>query len=446
MRQPPQTEPESGSTKSNTANPHEVSEISTWQSFRDYPAFRILFGSTLATNSGFWMWNIAIGWLALILTDSPFFVGLVGFTAGIPTLIFGPFGGVLIDKFARKTILIVAQTVIAVTAVSVSALLLLDLLQPWMLLLGAFTNGLSMSLVFPTRSAMVANLIPKQHLPNAIALNSAGLNATRVIGPALAGPSIAILGIEGTFALCAGLQISSFVFSLRLPWHPASDSGRGAGIFTSIARGFQTVWQSEKLLGLFALAAIPTLCLMPYVHLMPVFARDELAIGSTGLGILMAVNGVGAVLGSLFVAATRSLPTKPVVLLVCSSAFASVLILFSLTPYAVLAGVFLLAAGFSSAVFLAVNNTLVQLQVDDQVRGRVLGIYGLTWGLMPVGTLPAGAIADAFGAPAAMITLAMTALVLIILVGLRFPSLRKAETPASGSEPQQVQPVSRTAG
>lgn len=422
------------------------SELSVWQSIRDYPAFRLLFGSTLATNSGFWMWNIAIGWLALILTDSPFFVGLVGFSAGIPTLIFGPFGGVLIDRFARRTILLAAQTVIATTAVMVSLLLWFDLLQPWQLLLGAFINGMSMSLVFPTRSAMVANLIPRQHLPNAIALNSAGLNATRVIGPALAGPSIALIGIEGTFALCAGLQVSSFIFSLRLPWHPAADAGQGIGVFTSIGRGFQTLWRSDQLLGLFALAAIPTLCLMPYVHLMPVFARDELGIGSTGLGILMAINGVGAVLGSLFVAAARTLPTRPVILLFCSSGFASVLILFSLTTLPPLAAIFLLAAGFASAVFLAVNNTLVQLQVDDQVRGRILGIYGLTWGLMPLGTLPAGAIADAAGAPVAMITLALTALLLIGIVALRFPSLRRAALPESATEPQPVQPVSRTAG
>lgn len=438
--------PEPSPDQSSTDGQHEVSELSIWQSMRDYPAFRILFGSTLATNSGFWMWNIAIGWLALILTDSPFFVGLVGFTAGIPTLMFGPFGGVLIDKFPRKLILIAAQTVISFTAISVSVLLLFDLLQPWMLLVGAFANGMSMSLVFPTRSAMVANLIPKQHLANAIALNSAGLNATRVIGPALAGPSIAILGLEGTFALCSGLQVSSFIFSLRLPWLPASDSGRGAGVFTSIALGFKTVWYSEKLLGLFSLAAIPTLCLMPHVHLMPVFARDELMIGSTGLGVLMAVAGVGAVFGSLFVAATRTLPTRPVVLIAGSSVFATVLILFSLTPYPVLAAVFLLIGGFASAVFLAVNNTLVQLQVDDQVRGRVLGIYGLTWGLMPVGTLPAGALADAYGAPTAMITLALVALVLITIVAIRFPSLRRAALPESAAEPQQVQPASKTAG
>jgi MFS family permease len=416
-----------------------------WQSMRDYPAFRLLFGSTLATNSGFWMWNVAIGWLALILTDSPFFVGLVGFTAGIPTLLFGPFGGVLIDKFPRKTILLLAQTVISITAVTVSVLLFLDALQPWMLLVGAFLNGMSMSLVFPTRSAMVANIIPKPQLPNAIAINSAGLNATRVIGPALAGPSIAIFGVEGTFAICAGLQVSSFLFSLRLPWSPASDSGRGSGVFTSIALGFQTVWGSERLLGLFTLAAIPTLCLMPHVHLMPVFARDELMIGSTGLGILMAVAGVGAVLGSLFVAAARTLPTRPVILLIGSSTFATVLILFSITPYPILAGFFLLIGGFASAVFLAVNNTLVQLNVDDQVRGRVLGIYGLTWGLMPVGTLPAGAIADAYGAPAAMITLAVTALILIAVVAIRFPTLRRSILPESAGEPQTVQPASRTA-
>jgi MFS family permease len=421
-------------------------KFSIWHSMRDYPSFRLLFGSTLGTNSGFWMWNVAVGWLALILTDSPFFVGLTGFTAGIPTLLFGPFGGVLIDKLPRKFILLIAQFVISATAIVSALLLFFDLLQPWMLLVSAFITGMSMSLVFPTRSAMVANLIPKEHLPNAIALNSAGLNSTRVVGPAMAGPSIAILGVEGTFALCAVLQLSSFLISLRLPWHPASDSGRGSGVLKSIGLGFQTVWNSERLLGLFSLAAIPTLCLMPHVHLMPVFARDELMIGSIGLGILMAVAGVGAVLGSLFVAATRTLPTRPVVLIIGSSTFATVLILFSFTPYPLLAGFLLLIGGFASAVFLAVNNTLVQLQVDDQVRGRVLGIYGLTWGLMPVGTLPAGAIADAYGAPAAMITLATTALVLITIVAIRFPALRRSALPESGSEPQPAQPASRTAG
>jgi MFS family permease len=195
---------DSDSSAESTSGQHAVSELTIWQSLRDYPAFRTLFLSTLGTNSGFWMWNIAIGWLALLLTDSPFFVGLVGFAGGIPTLLFGPFGGVLIDRFARKSILLIVQSIIAVNAVTVSALLFLDMLQPWQLLISAFINGMCMSLVFPTRSAMVANLVPKHHLPNAIALNAAGLNSTRVIGPALAGPLIAILGSEGTFAVSAG--------------------------------------------------------------------------------------------------------------------------------------------------------------------------------------------------------------------------------------------------
>jgi MFS family permease len=194
------------------------------------------------------------------------------------------------------------------------------------------------------------------------------------------------------------------------------------------------------LLGLFFLAAIPTLCLMPFVHLMPVFARDELGIGSTGLGILMAVNGLGAVLGSLYVAGSRSLPGKPFVLIASSGGFATVLILFAITPIPLLAGVFILAAGFGGAVFLAVNNTLIQLHVDDAVRGRILGIYGLTWGLMPLGTLPAGAIADAVNAPVALITLASVALALITVVALRFPTVRQSlprrDQPPGAPEPR----------
>jgi MFS family permease len=419
---------------------HAVSELSIWHSLRAYPAFRTLFGSTLTTNSGFWMWVIASGWLALLLTDSPFFVGLVGFVGGIPTLLFGVFVGAIIDRFSRRNVLMIAQTVVSIIAVTLALLLFLEILQPWQLLIGAFINGTCMSVIFPTRNAMVANLVPAHHLANAVALNAAGQNATRVVGPALAGPMIALLGIDGTFALCAVLQISAFVVTGRLPRQVAADGASGTSMLQSVGVGLKTVWRSEYLLGMIILAAVPTMFLMPYINLMPVFARDVLGLGSTGLGILMAANGFGAVLGSLYVAGSRTLTGNPNVLIGTGLGFALVLIVFALTPITTLGAILILGAGFISAVFLAVNNTLIQLHVDDAVRGRVLGIYVLTWGLLPVGTLPAGAIADSAGAPLALVIMAVVAMALIILVALRFPAVRTAApspdtrsaTPASG--------------
>jgi MFS family permease len=422
---------------------HIVSELSLWHSLREYPAFRTLFESTLATNSGFWMWIIAIGWLALILTDSPFFVGLVGFVGGIPTLIFGLFVGVLIDRFSRRTILMVAQSVVAVIAVMLAALLVLDLLQPWQLVVGAFINGTFMAIIFPTRHAMVANLVPPYNLANAVALNSAGQNATRVVGPALAGPLIALIGIEGTFAVCAGLQILALVISGRLPALPPADGATSTTMMKSLSVGLSAVWRSDYLLGMIILAAVPTLFLMPYINLMPVFARDVLGLGSAGLGILMAVNGLGAVIGSLYVAGSKTLTSRSNILIGTGCGFAIVLMLFAITPMAWLAAFFILLAGFISAVFLAINNTLIQLHVDDAVRGRVIGIYVLTWGLLPVGTLPAGAIADAINAPVALVIMSVAALAITLLVAVRFPSVRRAPPEA---DPHPNAPAARMAG
>lgn len=413
---------------------HAVSEISLWHSLREYPAFRTLFGSTLTTNSGFWMWVIASGWLALLLTDSPFFVGLVGFVGGIPTLIFGVFVGAIIDRFSRRNLLLVAQSLVAAIAVVLAAFLYLDILQPWQLLIGAFINGTCMSVIFPTRNAMVANLVPGHHLANAVALNAAGQNATRVVGPALAGPMIALLGVDGTFAICAVLQVLAFGVTSRLPAQVAADGASGSSIFQSIGVGLSTVWRSEYLLGMIILAGVPTMFLMPYINLMPVFARDVLGLGSTGLGVLMAANGFGAVLGSLYVAASRRLTENPSVLIGTGLGFALVLILFALTPITIIGTFLILAAGFISAVFLAVNNTLIQLHVDDAVRGRVLGIYVLTWGLLPIGTLPAGAIADAAGAPLAMVVMSVAAMAVMIAVAIRFPAVRRM-APTPGQPP-----------
>ncbi len=422
------SEPENRPVESDTfeVGQHVVSEISLWHSLTEYPAFRTLFGSTLATNSGFWMWIIASGWLALVLTDSAFFVGLVGFVGGIPTLLFGVFVGALIDRYSRRNVLLIAQTVVSIIAVALALLLFLDLLQPWHLLVGAFINGTSMSVVFPTRNAMVANLVPAHHLANAVALNAAGQNATRVVGPALAGPLIALLGIDGTFAVCAALQVGAFVVTGRLPAQVAADGASGSSILQSVGVGLKTVWRDEYLLGMIILAGVPTMFLMPYINLMPVFARDVLGLGSTGLGILMAANGFGAVIGSLYVAGSRRLTQNPNVLIGTGIGFALVLIAFALMPVTIIGAILILAAGGISAVFLAVNNTLIQLHVDDAIRGRVLGIYVLTWGLLPVGTLPAGAIADAVGAPIALVVMCLAALIMIVFVAVRFPAVRRA--------------------
>lgn len=183
------------------------------------------------------------------------------------------------------------------------------------------------------------------------------------------------------------------------------------------------VWRREQLLALMVLAALPTLLLFPYMNFLPVFARDELGVGATGLGILMALNGLGAVIGSVAVAARRHIGESPRVLVVSVGLFATAVLAFAQAPFAWLAGLFLFAAGVTGAVYMAATNTLLQLTVEDTVRGRVYSVYLLTWGLLPLGTLPAGALADTWGAPLAVSVLALLAVVAVGVVTLRFPIL-----------------------
>ncbi len=391
-------------------------------SLRVYAGFRILFSTTVATNASFWMWQLVTGWLALLLTDSAFFVGLVGFLGGIPMLLASLPAGVVIDRVDRRLVLILAQLCVTLVGALVTLMLWRGWLADWHLLIAVFLTGTAMSFVFPTRNAMVADLVERSDLANAVALNSAGQNAPRVIGPALAGPLVGGIGVTATLALCVLLQLVSVAISWRLPSRPAPRHSRS--LLGSFTEGLTVIWRSDYLLALLTLAALPTMLIMPYVNLLPVFARHELGMGSGGLGMLMALGGLGGLCGALAVASWRLLAESPRMLLVSLLGFGLAVLAFAHAPATWLAALFLFLAGFVSSVYMSANNTLLQLHVDDEVRGRVLSVYLLTWGLLPLGTLPAGAIADAWGAPVAVTILTLLALAAVGLTALRFPILR----------------------
>lgn len=217
------------------------------------------------------------------------------------------------------------------------------------------------------------------------------------------------------------------LITLRLPSAPPSPSAARRSLWGSLVEGLAVIWRSEYLTGLIILAAVPTMLVLPYSNLLPVFAEHELKIGASGLGLLMSLNGLGAVLGALAVAGWRKLTNMRGVMIWSSMGFAVVVLLFAYTTVTLLAGVLMFLAGAVSAIYMAVNNTKIQLSVDDSVRGRVLGVYLLTWGLLPVGTLPAGALADRHGAPAAVAGMSILALVLIVLTVLRFRALYRED-------------------
>lgn len=389
-------------------------------SVRVYPAFRMLMLGTMASNSAFWMYQVATGWLALQLMDSPLFVGLTGFASGIPLLILSVPAGIVLDRYDRRLVLFLAQAGTMTLATLFALLVGLDLMKPWSLLVLAAGYGSAMSFNFPARTTIISSLVQRDHLANAMALSAAGQNATRVVGPALAGILIATIGIAGTFAVAAALQMIALLTTVRLPAVPVSQSPAGGSGRPSPIMGLQIVAKDPFLVNLMLLALATNILVIPYLNMMPVFAQDELGIGSTGLGILLASTGLGTVAGALTVARSRRLVQWPKAQVVTASGFAALVLMFAITPIVPLAVALLFATGWMSACFLAISQTLLQLRVDDHVRGRVFSIYLLTWGLMPVGQLSVGALANQIGAPLAMVVACSLSLVFIAIVALRY--------------------------
>ena len=400
-------------------------------SLRTYPAFAVLMIGTLATNTGFWMYQTAVGFLAYDLTGSASFVGLAGFAGGISQLLLSVPAGVLLDRTDRRKVLRLAQWGVMLTSALFAVLVATGAIQPWSLLVVAAMFGAVMSFIFPTRTTMVPSLVDRADMANAVALNSATQNATRVVGPAIAGILIAVVGISATFAFAALLQIIALYTTGRLPAHAAGRMSRGVAGRSNLMVGLRTVAESPILTGLVLLSLATNVLVMPYINLMPVFAEDVLDIGSSGLGVLLASVGLGTVTGALFVARSQAPLAWRGIQIITAAAFGVFVIAFALTPNLFAALPLLFLGGFASATFLAMNQTALQLRVDDDKRGRVFSIYLLTWGLLPLGQLPTGLIADAAGAPVAVAGASTLALIGIALIAWRFPSLRSAAPSAS---------------
>jgi MFS family permease len=370
------------------------------------------------------MYQVAVGWLALQMTDSPLFVGLTGFAGGIPLLIFSLPVGVIVDRVDRRIILLCSQFGVMLMAGLFAIMVGTDVIAPWSILVLAAAYGTVMSFVFPTRTTMVPSLVDRTDLANAVALNAAGQNATRVVGPSLAGVLIAVIGVAGTFAVAALMQILALYTSWRLPRTAPEEKARSGAAMSNLTLGLRIVAGDPLLLSMILLAFASNVLVMPYLNLMPVFARDELGVGSAGLGLLLASSGLGTVAGALWVARSPRLSTWSKAQIVTAVAYCVLVMLFAIASVVALEVPLLFAAGLMSAAFLAINQTVLQMHVDDSVRGRVFSIYLLTWGVLPIGQLTVGAMADAIGAPLAVVISCGVALACIGLIVRRFPSLR----------------------
>lgn len=392
-----------------------------------YRDFRLLWLGVLFTSSGQWMEQVAMGWLILELTDSPFMLGAKMFFRSIPLLFFGSIGGVAADRIDRKKMMIIGQIAIMVIIFVLAVLTVTGLVNIWHVFIASFLTGTAWSFMIPVRQAMVPDLVEKKDLMNAIALNSAAFQMTRILGPAVAGFLVGMVGVGGAFFVqtAAYTLVILFVVLMRIP--DTLSSARHSSMWHNLREGFQYVGKNRNVLALLLLALFPMIFGMPYTSIMPVFARDVLDIGASGLGILMAAPGIGALAAALTLAGLKNFKRKGLLLLVGATMFGVTLIAFALTSWLPLALVFLVFVGLSNVSFMATNNTLLQTIVPNEVRGRVMGIYSLDMGLVPFGGLIAGSMASLFGAPAALAIMGAVLAIFVIIIGIKVPSIRQLE-------------------
>lgn len=416
-----QLEPRAAAGAASRSMPTASPGVRWLGAFGKYDTFRELWFGTMAGAVGQWMQQIALGWLALVTTNSPSFVGLVTFAAGVPFIVVGPPVGSLIDRVDRRRLLLICQCLAAVLALIVAVDVFAGAIQPWHLVAAAFLNGCLLSLMTPTQQSLVPALVGRADLTNAIALMSAGQNLTRVAGPSVAGIMIAWWGVGPAFVSQAVMLAVAFVLIFRITLPPRT---KPVAITSSLFDGIRIIWSMPEIRVLFLMVAISMFFVFPYLSFINVFARDILQIGAGGLGILMASSGSGAVVGALFVAARgRSSGVGPA-LVVLAVLYGIIILGVALSTWAVLSAILMFTAGLVGSVIFSLNTALVQHRIQDEVRGRVMSAYFLTWGLMPLGALPMGLIADHLGARVAVGAGAVISSVLVAVLGLRSPQIR----------------------
>ncbi len=386
--------------------------------------FQLFFSGQLISLIGTWMQTVAQAWLVYRLTGSALLLGSVGFASQIPVFLIAPFGGITADRVNRQRLVIATQTASLVLAGVLAALTLTRHVQVWHIFVLAALLGVVNAFDIPGRQAFLVDMVGKEDLMNAIALNSSMFNGARVIGPAIAGILVAKIGEGWCFAANSISYIAVIVGLALMHVHCAPRASDHSPI-EDIIEGFRWVEQTKVIRALLLLIGMMSLVAMPYTVLMPVFADKILHGGARGLGILMGATGVGALLGALTLAAKTGVKGLGRWVTISCASLGISLICFSFSTSFWLSVAILLPAGYSMMLQMACSNTLIQTMVPDHLRGRVMSVYSMMFmGMAPFGAFFGGALADRIGAPIT-ITLGGAACVLgAIWFGRALPELR----------------------
>jgi len=388
---------------------------------RDY---RLLLGGSITASSGYWILITAQGWLVLQLTDSAFWVGLIAFIVGIPSLFLCPFGGLYADRLDRRKLMLFGQVASALPILLLATLTTTGVIAIWHIAALSVLIGTVWAFTDPAYLAIIPSLVTPSDLMNAMAMDTLAWQLSRFIGPAIAGVLMGLVAIGGTF-YGAGIAFVVAFLLIFLIRTPATITTERASIWKDIKEGLSYIRSNKMALTLILMVANVSLFALPCFWLMPVFARDVLGVGEAGYTQLMMAVGAGGLAGGLAAAKLGDFKRKGWLMIVSALIFTGMLILFAMSRSFPLSLVLAVIIGAANGLFQAVIIALLLSITPDQFRGRMMGLFIITWQLPSIGSLMLGAATDWVGLPVAVIAGSLICTAFILGAVLRLPALRR---------------------
>lgn len=389
--------------------------------------YRLLLGSSTLWWLAHYMEMIVLGWLVLELTDSAGLVGLVGFCRSIPSLLVGGFGGLLADRIGRRPLIIASQTLTFCMYATVAVLLAFGMLALWHLVAIALTLGCAWAMDWPTRRALIPDLVGRPRVVDALMLENLGMSVARALGPLLAGIVLDAFNVLGCFLTLSGLSALSLLLLRALSRQPIphTSSPTSASPLAQIRDSVRYVRQNQPILAVTLITMVMNMLAFPYMNFLPVFARDVLNQGPVGLGYLGASVGIGNVVGLFLVSWARRFASAGWIFIAGTLLHCLALLSFTTSSVFAVSWAFLLLVGIGHACFGIMQSSIVLLSAADERRGQAMGAIAVAIGAGPFGRLQTGVLAEAFGAPLAVGAEVALAAILVAAVAATLPGLRQ---------------------
>ena len=414
--------------------------LHTFDAFNS-PNYRLLWGTNSAMYVSRWMQMTTLSWFVLEQTDSAFSVGLVGFFGMVPFLVLGIFGGYLADVLDRKLLIAVTQFLNLISAVIMCVLLTFGTVEYWYAYIAIIIPGIGWSLDMPSRRSLIMDIMGPQGLTSGVALDSVGMHTSKMIGPALAGALIAFTGVEGSYILLSiVMSVGCFLFlRVNQPNRPNqlqksvgttpginnSDKKRLANeVFSNLSEGFKYAFSNQTIVAVIVITVFMNLLLFPYMQMVTVVSKNILHVGPLLMGILMASDGLGALVGSTLIASRNKMLYHGRFFLYGSILSLIALTVFSMSTWYLLSLPLLLILGIGTSGFGTMQSAIVLLVSRPEIRGRALGVVTLAIGAGPIGSLVVGAVSEWIGPADALLFNSILGLILVCLSGVIFPSIR----------------------